>query len=140
MMPGDLAPSFPQLQAHAGKTVILYFYPRDNTPGCTLEACEFRDAHSQLARRHAVVLGVSPDSAKSHANFAAKFHLPFELVPDEDHRIARAYGVWKKKSRFGRRYFGIERTTFVIGPDGRIRKIFPRVNPRGHAAQVLASL
>jgi peroxiredoxin Q/BCP len=140
MKEGDQAPSFPQLKAHAGKTVVLYFYPKDNTPGCTVQACEFRDAHARITSSQAVVLGVSPDSAKSHANFTTKFSLPFELVSDEDHRIAEAYGVWKEKSMYGRKYMGIERTTFIIVPDGRIQRIFTKVKPAGHAAEVLAAI
>lgn len=137
---GNRAPAFPQLAAHTGKTIVLYFYPKDNTPGCTVQACEFRDAHTGITRKKAVVLGVSPDSAKSHANFTGKFGLPFELVPDEDHQIALAYGVWKEKSMYGRKYMGIERTTFIINPTGRIQKIFAKVKPAGHAAEVLAAI
>ena len=140
MKEGNRAPGFPQLKAHTGKTVVLYFYPKDDTPGCTIEACEFRDAHSQITGKNAVVLGISPNSAKSHAKFAGKFALPFELVPDEDHKIAEAYGVWKEKSMYGRKYMGIERTTFIINPAGKIQKIFPKVKPNGHAAEVLALL
>ena len=140
MNEGDKAPLFPQLKAHAGKTVVLYFYPKDNTPGCTVEACELRDANKKITGKNAVVLGVSPDSAKSHAKFAEKFGLPFELVPDEDHKVAIAYGVWKEKSMYGRKYMGIERTTFVIAPDGTIKKIFRRVKPAGHAKEVLAAV
>ncbi len=136
----DKAPSFPQLTAHAGKTVVLYFYPKDNTTGCTVEACELRDVHPMITKKKAVVLGISPDSMKSHEKFATKFSLPFELVPDEDHKIAMAYGVWQEKSMYGRKYMGIERTTFVIAPDGTIKKIFPKVKPNGHAAEVLAAL
>jgi peroxiredoxin Q/BCP len=140
MKPGTKAPTFPALAAAKGKTVILYFYPKDNTPGCTVEACEFRDAHASFTGKDVVVLGISPDSAKSHANFAAKFNLPFTLVPDEDHAIAAAYGVWKEKSMYGRKYMGIERTTFLIGPDGKIKQIFAKVKPTGHAAELLAAL
>jgi peroxiredoxin Q/BCP len=136
----DKAPTFPQLTAHAGKTVVLYFYPKDNTSGCTVEACELRDAHRKITGKNAVVLGVSPDSAKSHDKFGTKFSLPFELVPDEDHTIATAYGVWKEKSMYGRKYMGIERTTFIITPDARIKKIFRKVKPAGHAAEVLAAI
>lgn len=138
MNAGTLAPTFPQLTAHAGRTVVLYFYPKDNTPGCTVEACEFRDAHPKITGKNAVVLGISPDSAQSHAKFAGKFGLPFELVPDEDHKIAAAYGVWKEKSMYGRKYMGIERTTFIIDPAGKIQQIFAKVKPKGHAAEVLA--
>ena len=134
------APMFPQLKAHAGKTVVLYFYPKDNTSGCTVEACELRDAHKKITGKNAVVLGVSPDSAKSHTKFAEKFGLPFELVPDEDHKIAEAYGVWKEKSMYGRKYMGIERTTFIIDPTGNIQKVFNKVKPKGHAEEVLAGL
>jgi peroxiredoxin Q/BCP len=140
MNEGDNAPSFPQLKAHAGKTVVLYFYPKDYTSGCTVEACEFRDHHRKITGKKAVVLGVSPDSAKSHEKFATKFSLPFELVPDEDHSIAEAFGVWKEKSMYGRKYMGIERTTFIIDPTGKIRKIFTKAKPKGHAAEVLAAI
>ena len=134
------APTFPQLKAHAGKTVVLYFYPKDDTPGCTVEACELRDAHKKITGKNAVVLGVSPDSAKSHAKFTEKFGLPFELVPDEDHKIALAYGVWQEKSMYGRKYMGIVRTTFIIDPAGKIKHVFEKVKPKGHAAEVLATL
>lgn len=137
---GDKAPSFPELEANKGKVVILYFYPKDFTPGCTREACEFRDAHDKLKRRQAVVLGVSPDSRSSHERFAAEHGLPFGLVADEDHRIAAAYGVWKEKSMYGKKFMGVERTTFLIGPDGRIQKIWRKVKPQGHAEEILAAL
>ena len=136
----DKAPAFKELTIHKGKTVVLYFYPKDDTPGCTTEACELRDAHKQIAAKDAVVLGVSPDSVKSHEKFTTKFNLPFVLVPDEDRKLAEAYGVWKEKSMYGRKYMGIERSTFIIGPDGRIRKIFRKVKPAGHAAEVLAAI
>ncbi|MDW8343513.1 MAG: thioredoxin-dependent thiol peroxidase [Verrucomicrobiae bacterium] len=137
---GDKAPSFAELEANRGKTVVLYFYPKDFTPGCTQEACEFRDAHEKLRRRGAVVLGISPDSNSSHAKFAAEHKLPFTLVADEDHRICEAYGVWKEKSMYGKKYMGVERSTFLIGPDGRITKIWRKVKPQGHADEVLAAL
>jgi len=137
---GDPAPLFNELVANKGKTVVLYFYPRDDTPGCTTEACELRDAHNKIAHKNAIVLGVSPDSAGSHEKFSAKFNLPFTLVPDEDHRICKAYGVWKEKSMYGRKYMGVERTTFIIGPDGAIKKIFHKVKPAGHAEEVLAAI
>ena len=135
---GDKAPAFKEFAENRGKTVVLYFYPKDDTPGCTTEACELRDAHKQIVTKHAVVLGVSPDSAKSHEKFATKFNLPFSLVPDEDHKICKAYGVWKEKSMYGRKYMGVERTTFVIGPDGIIKRIFRKVKAAGHAEEVLA--
>ena len=121
-------------------TVVLYFYPKDDTPGCTTEACELRDVHKQIANKNAVVLGVSPDSAKSHEKFSTKFNLPFTLVTDEDHNICEAYGVWKEKSMYGRKYMGVERTTFIIGPDGNITKIFRKVKPAGHAEEVLSAI
>lgn len=137
---GDKAPAFPQLTAHKGTTVVLYFYPKDDTTGCTVEACELRDAHPAIKKKKAVVLGVSPDSLKSHAKFATKFSLPFELIPDEDHKIATAYGVWQEKSMYGRKYMGIVRTTFIIDSAGTIAKIFHKVKPKGHAAEVLAAI
>jgi thioredoxin-dependent peroxiredoxin len=137
---GDKAPAFKELTAHKGRTVVVYFYPKDNTPGCTVEACEFRDAHQKLTGSGVIVLGVSPDSANSHEKFTTKFSLPFTLVPDEDHRICEAYGVWKEKSMYGRKYMGVERTTFIIGPDGQIKQIFPKVKPAGHAREVLAAI
>jgi|ERR1017187_1245643 peroxiredoxin Q/BCP len=135
---GDQAPVFKELGENKSKTVVLYFYPKDNTPGCTTEACELRDAHKQITAKKAAVLGVSPDSAKSHEKFSAKFGLPFSLVPDEDHKICETYGVWKEKSMYGRKYMGVERTTFVIGSDGVIKKIFRKVKAAGHAEEVLA--
>lgn len=124
------------LRDFRGKPVVLYFYPKDDTPGCTIEACEFRDAHPHFVSRAAVVLGVSPDTAASHQKFKRKFDLPFTLLVDADHAIAERYGVWKEKSMFTKKYMGVERTTFVIDRDGRIAKIFRRVKPQGHAAEV----
>ncbi len=135
---GDKAPAFKELAENRGITVVLYFYPKDNTPGCTTEACELRDAHKQIVAEHAVVLGVSPDSAKSHEKFATKFNLPFSLVADEDHKLCESYGVWKEKAMYGRKYMGVERTTFVIGSDGIIKKIFRKVKAAGHAEEVLS--
>ncbi|MBY0507960.1 MAG: thioredoxin-dependent thiol peroxidase [Bryobacteraceae bacterium] len=124
----------------AGKNVVVYFYPKSDTPGCTTEACEFRDQHSAFARTDTVVLGISPDPVKAQAKFQAKFALPFTLLADPDHAAAEAYGVWVEKSMYGKKYMGVERTTFLIGPDGKIRKIWPKVKPAGHAAEVLAAL
>lgn len=129
-----------QLSDFAGKTVVLYFYPKDSTPGCTTEACSFRDSHSALLKQGVVVLGVSPDSVKSHANFAGKNSLPFPLLADVDKKIVQAYGVWVEKSLYGRQYMGVERSTFVIGPDGKIVKIFRKVKAATHVAEVLAAL
>jgi len=137
---GDKAPLFKELTAHKGKTVVLYFYPKDNTSGCTVEACELRDAHAKILSKKAVVIGVSPDSAKSHEKFIEKFSLPFELVPDEDHAISIAYGVWQEKSMYGRKYFGVVRSTFIIDPTGKIQKLFRKVTPKGHAAAVLTAI
>jgi peroxiredoxin Q/BCP len=123
-----------------GKHVVLYFYPKDDTPGCTKEACAFRDAYAQFKKRGAVVLGVSVDTVKAHDKFVEKFHLPFPLLADEDKQIVRAYGVWGEKSFMGRKYLGTHRVTFLIGPDGRIRKIWPKVKPEEHADEVLAAL
>ena len=123
-----------------GTPVVLYFYPKDDTSGCTTQACEFRDRWADVQAAGAVVLGVSPDPVKSHARFRKKYGLPFPLLADTDHAVAEAYGVWGEKSMFGRKYQGIHRTTFLIGADGRIRKVFEKVNPEGHAAEVLAAL
>ena len=123
-----------------GRHVVLYFYPRDNTPGCTKEACAFRDHFAEFNDKGAVVLGVSTDPVKSHDKFAAKFKLPFTLLADEDKQIVQAYGVWGQKSFMGRKYMGTHRITFLIGPDGRIKEIWPEVKPAEHAQEVLAAL
>jgi peroxiredoxin Q/BCP len=123
-----------------GKKVVLYFYPKDDTSGCTTQACEFRDNWKSVQAAGAVVLGVSPDGVSSHGKFKGKYQLPFPLLADEDHAVAEAYGAWGEKSMYGRKYHGILRTTFVIGTDGRIEKIFLKVKPKGHAAEVLAAL
>jgi peroxiredoxin Q/BCP len=123
-----------------GKTVVLYFYPKDNTSGCTKEACDFRDNLSALKKKGAAVIGVSPDSPTSHATFAAKFDLSFPLVSDEKKQLVKAYGVWKEKSMYGKKYMGVERTTFVIGADGVITHIFPKVKVDGHVEEVLKAI
>ncbi|MGA2196921.1 MAG: thioredoxin-dependent thiol peroxidase [Bryobacteraceae bacterium] len=123
-----------------GKRVVLYFYPKADTPGCTVEACEFRDGIQAIAKKGAAVIGVSPDKPAAQARFKQKYDLPFTLLADEDKAAAGAYGVWKEKNMYGRKVMGIERTTFVIGADGRIEKIYARVKARGHAAAVLAEL
>jgi peroxiredoxin Q/BCP len=120
--------------------VVLYFYPKDDTPGCTTQACGFRDMLPDFEAAGGVILGVSPDDVASHEKFAAKFSLPFPLLSDPDHAIADAYGVWKEKTNYGKTYMGIERTTFVIDRAGTVQKIFPRVKVDQHAAQVLAIL
>jgi peroxiredoxin Q/BCP len=123
-----------------GKNIILYFYPKDDTPGCTKEACAFRDNFAAFKKRGAIVLGVSPDPVKAHDKFVEKFKLPFPLLADVDKKIVGAYGVWGEKSFMGRKYMGTYRVTFLIGPDGRIKKIWPQVKPEEHAAEVLAAL
>ena len=123
-----------------GKSVVLYFYPKDDTSGCTTEACEFRDSWKDVQQSGAVVLGVSPDPVTSHQKFKQKYRLPFPLLADTDHRVADAYGAWGEKSMYGRKYRGILRTTFLIDPAGRIARVFEKVRPEGHAAEVLAAL
>jgi len=122
------------------KNVVLYFYPKDDTPGCTKEACAFRDHFAEFKKRGAVVLGVSTDPVKSHDKFVGKYKLPFTLLADEDKKMVEAYGVWGEKSFMGRKYLGTHRVTFLIGPDGRIKKIWPKVKPEEHASEVLAAL
>jgi len=129
-----------RLSDFLGKHVVLYFYPKDDTPGCTKEACSFQARLPQLANANAVVLGISRDPVDAHRRFADKFHLTFPLLSDPDHRVCDAYGVYKQKSMYGRAYWGIERTTFLIDPRGRIAKIFPKVSVEGHTADVLQSL
>jgi peroxiredoxin Q/BCP len=124
----------------SGKNIVLYFYPKADTPGCTKEACEFRDTSQKFSKANTVVVGVSPDATKAQAKFKDKFDLPFTLLADVDHQAAEAYGVWKEKSMYGKKYMGVERTTFVIGPDGKIKKIFPKVKVEGHAEEVLAAI
>ena len=145
----DLAPKFTleaddgskvRLADLHGRTVVLYFYPKDDTPGCTKEACEFRDHTKAIDKSGAVVLGVSPDSVASHQRFREKYGLDFRLLADPDHKVAEAYGVWQRKSMYGRKYWGIVRTTFVINERGRIARIFEKVKPAGHAAEVLSVL
>jgi peroxiredoxin Q/BCP len=145
---GDPAPAFTaragggatiSLAQLRGKNVILYFYPRDNTPGCTVEACAFRDQYAEFQTRGLVILGVSADSVASHDKFTRKFRLPFPLLADEDKSIAQSYGAWGEKTFLGRKYMGMRRITFLIGPDGRIRKIWPDVKVARHAAEVLAA-
>jgi len=128
------------LSSFHGKKVVLYFYPKDDTPGCTKEACSFRDDYSLFTMKGAVVLGVSPDGAASHARFRAKFGLPFYLLSDPDHRLAELYGAWGEKTMYGKTYEGILRTTFVIDEEGKIVRVFAQVQPEGHAQEVLASL
>ncbi len=128
------------LSSLRGKKVVLYFYPRDNTPGCTLEACDFRDREEALAAKDAVVLGVSTDSVKSHQNFKAKHALPFTLLADPDKELVSAYGVYREKKQYGRSFMGTVRTTFVIDEEGTIANVFNKVKVNGHADAVLEAL
>lgn len=146
---GDLAPDFSlprsgggtvSLQSLRGSEVVLYFYPKDDTSGCTKEACAFRDQHPVIEEANAIVLGISPDDVRSHDRFSSKYNLPFPLLADTDHRVAEAYGVWVQKSMYGRQYMGIERSTFLIDADGTIKKIWREVKPDAHVQDVLAAL
>ena len=146
---GDQAPVFTgiddqgkevELKNFRGKKVILYFYPKDNTPGCTQESCDFRDVISRFKKKDTVVLGVSPDSVASHQKFKVKFSLPFPLISDEDHKIAMAYGTWQEKSMYGKQYMGIVRSTFVIDGNGLIFQVYEKVKVKGHVDEVLKTL
>ena len=146
---GDKAPDFSvkddkgndvSLQDFRGKKLVLYFYPKDDTTGCTAEACDFRDNLARIKREDAIVIGVSPDSEKKHAKFKTKYELTFPLLADEEKKIVNDYGVWKEKSMYGRKYMGVERTTFIIDEKGKIAKIFPKVKVAGHVDEVLAAL
>ena len=146
---GEYAPNF-ELQAHPasvvalaglrGRTVVLYFYPKADTPGCTTEACDFRDRVGDFVEAGAVVLACSPDPLRKLARFAAKHELPFQLLSDPDHSVAEAYGVWKEKTFMGRKYMGVERSTFVIGPDGVVLHAYVKVSVTGHAQAVLRAV
>ena len=129
-----------RLSDYRGQPVVLYFYPKDDTPGCTTEACAFRDAYSDYTQAGVAVVGISPDQVKSHAKFKAKYQLPFTLLADEDHQVCELYGVWGRKKFMGREYDGVFRTTFLIGSDGMILKVFENVKPEGHSEEVLAAL
>lgn len=128
------------LKSFRGKKVVLYFYPKADTPGCTKESCDFRDYHPKFRQKGIVVLGISPDKPAKQAKFKEKYELPFPLLADIEQKAAKAFGVWKEKSMYGRTYMGIERTTFVIDEEGRIARIFPKVKVTGHAEQVLAQI
>jgi thioredoxin-dependent peroxiredoxin len=146
---GDIAPDFRLrsdtgedvvLSSFQGRPVVLYFYPRDDTPGCTTQACGIRDAYGDFERAGAVVLGVSPDDERSHVEFKERYGLPFTLLADTDHAVAEEYGVWGEKRYMGRTYLGVSRSTFVIAEDGTVKKVFPKVKPAKHAGEVLAAL
>ncbi len=147
--PGNPAPDFTlpdaegkpvRLSDYRGRRVVLYFYPKDDTPGCTTEACEFRDLEEKFRERNAVILGISPDPPRRHLRFKEKYTLPFTLLSDEDHAVCTAYGVWVEKRGYGRTYMGIRRTTFLVGPEGRIERVFENVKPAGHAEEILEIL
>lgn len=148
MYEGQIAPDFTldddgvevSLNDFKGKKVVLYFYPKDNTPGCTKEACSFRDAFDEFLEAGAVVLGVSPDGADSHRDFRRRYGLPFHLLSDPGHKVAEAYGAWGEKNLYGKIGLGVIRSTFVIDGNGVIAKVFPKVKPEGHAAEVLAAI
>ena len=149
LIPGSLVPIFTlldenekevSLEQFHGKPVILYFYPKDDTPGCTTEACSFRDSYDQYQEASVVILGISPDSPKKHAKFKQKYGLPFTLLADEEHQVCELYGVWGRKKFMGREYDGVFRTTFLIDPQGVIARVFENVKPEGHSEQVLAAL
>ena len=129
-----------ELSSLMGKSVVLFFYPKANTSGCTIEAAEFRDAESTFEKKNAVIVGISPDKAVEQVSFKTKLGLPYVLLCDTHHSVADAYEVWKEKTMYGKKFMGIERTTFIIDAEGKIAKIFHRVKPEGHAAQVLAAL
>jgi peroxiredoxin Q/BCP len=146
---GDLAPEIAlpdetgtihRLTDRRGRWTIVYFYPKDDTPGCTVEACEFRDANDTIVERGADVWGISPQGAASKRAFREKFGLPFLLLADEHHEVAEAYGSWVEKQNYGKTYWGVARTTFLVGPDGRIARTWAKVRPEGHAAEVIAAL
>jgi peroxiredoxin Q/BCP len=149
LAPGDKATDFSltaddgrtvRLSELKGRPVLLYFYPKDDTPGCTKEACGFRDAWADVQDTGATVFGVSPDAVVSHQRFRAKYRLPFALLADPDHAVAEAYGAWGEKSMYGKKYQGILRTTFLIDGTGTVRRVFEKVKPEGHAEEVLAAL
>jgi peroxiredoxin Q/BCP len=139
MLPDDSGTTH-RLSDQLGRWTVLYFYPKDDTPGCTVEACEFRDANETITERGADVWGISPQGAASKRSFRDKFGLPFSLLADEDHAVAEAYGSWVEKQNYGRTYWGTARRTFLIDPEGRIARVWPTVKPEGHAAEVLAAL
>ena len=149
LQPGDKAPDIHvrtdsgeefRLSDLKGKRVVLYFYPKADTPGCTTEACEFRDDLRAFTKRGAVVVGASPDKPAAQAKFKQKYYLPFTLLADEEKTAAQAYGVWREKNMYGKKVMGIVRTTFIIGPDGKIERVYNQVKAKGHAAQVLEDL
>jgi peroxiredoxin Q/BCP len=140
LKPGDMAPDIPEINELRGKRVVLYFYPKADTPGCTIESCEFRDHAKEFGRKGVTVVGISPDKPVAQEKFKAKYSLPFVLLSDTEKEAAQAFGVWKEKTMYGKKVMGIERSTFVIGPDGRIEKVYAKVKAAGHAGTVLGEL
>ena len=128
------------LKDFKGKNIVLFFYPKDNTPGCTVEVCGFRDSFKEIEQLGAVIFGISPDSVKSHEDFINKFNLPFPLLADDEKRMCKDYGVWVEKSMYGKKYMGVTRTTFIINKEGKIAKIFEKVKPEGHNTEVIETL
>lgn len=146
---GDMAPDFTlkdqndesiTLSSLRGNRALIFFYPKADTSGCTLEASGFRDAYDQFVEQGVIILGISPDQVKSQNKFASKYGLPMKLLADEDHSVALKYGVWVEKNMYGRKYMGVDRTTFLIAPDGKIEHVYHKVKPDGHAQQILATL
>lgn len=137
---GTKAPAFKELTALKGQPVVLFFYPKDDTPGCTVEACGFRDSYNNIKKLGAAILGISPDGQKSHDKFINKFQLPYPLVSDEEKKIVMDYGVWVEKSMYGKKYMGVARTTFIVDKDGKIAKVFEKVKPEGHNKEVIEAL
>jgi peroxiredoxin Q/BCP len=141
---GDPAPEVQgpgfKLSKLKGNTVVLFFFPKADTPGCTKESCDFRDLAPKFSKKNVEIVGISPDKPEAQAKFATKYGLPYTFVPDPDHSISEAYGVWKEKSMYGRTYMGIERSTFVVDPKGKIAKVYPKVKVPGHAAKVLEEI
>jgi peroxiredoxin Q/BCP len=146
---GTLAPDFNleddngkavSLSSYRGKSVVVYFYPKDDTPGCTKEACGFRDDNDLFLAKGAVVIGISPDKPASHGKFRAKYGLPFVLLADPDHAVLEAWGAWGEKAMYGKKYMGVVRSTVIVAPDGMVKKVFPKVSPEGHAREILALL
>ncbi len=129
-----------KLSDYAGETIVVYFYPKDDTPGCTKEACSFRDSYADFKKAGVTIIGISPDKVESHKKFKEKYALPFTLLADPDHAVCEAYGVWGLKKSFGREYEGVFRTTYVIGPEGEIKRVFENVKPSDHSQEVLEAI
>ena len=129
-----------KLSDYSGQTIVVYFYPKDDTPGCTKEACSFRDSYADFRQAGVTIIGISPDAVSSHKKFKSKYELPFTLLADPDHAVCEAYGVWGPKKMYGREYEGVYRTTFIIGPEGNIQRVFKNVKPSDHSQEVLAEI